>query len=961
MKKNSLFNFLLVILILITTVELSAQIAFTNSNAKLKKPSFRSGGPVTVIDWNNDGRDDIVRLQGGGSRAYVEVQKANGTFDSVYLGSFSTTSGWAWAMAVADVDKNGYKDIIAGGNSTSVRILMTNSTGTGATLVNLPSSAFFLQNLTMGDFNNDGWIDIFACDDNAESHIYLNNGAGVFNISTTTMDFDVTTTDDSGNYGSVWTDFDNDGDLDLYVAKCRQSVTSPTDGRRINTLFVNDGAGNFTEMAATYGLAIGWQSWTAAFGDIDNDADMDLMLTNHDHESQILRNDGTGHYTDITATTGFDITDITPIQSMMEDFDNDGLIDIMVSGSAHRLYRNMGGSTFSLVTGIFDNNNMLSFATGDLNHDGFIDLYSSYGRIYVTPSGSTDDVLWLNNKNANHFITFNLEGVASNRDAIGTKVWIYGAWGVQVREVRNGESYGTVNSQQVHFGIGTNTLVDSVVIAWPSGTRQVILNPAVDQFVSVKEGVCTSPPATVSASGSTVLCPGNTVTLSAPAGYTYLWNTGASTQSITVSTIGDYNVEVTQAGNTCKGISRTVYVGPPQAETNPTITAAGDLLFCNGGSVTLNAPSGYTTYDWSNGESTSSIVVSTSGAYSVEVNGLCNMLPSNTINVDVITATAPTAPGTTIIENNSTTITATGSNITWYPTSTGGTALGTGNTYTTPILTSDATYYMQSSTTVGGGIVKEGMINHSGTSSYSGSNNTNGLMFFDVTEPCTLKTIKVYSDLDGTRKFELRNSSGTILQSTSVNITLDTQIVTLNWPLVIGTDYTIGTDSTTNMAIPTWGNKSPRFKRNSSGVSFPYNVSGAVSITNSSFGNTYYFYSYDWNIEKQSTTCYSAYVPVTITVIADTTQDTSNVGINATPIDLGISFYPNPSTTQFTIINNDATEVGVKIFSISGNIIKEFATLSKETIVNVSDIAKGMYLMEVTKNNQKVNCKLMIE
>ena len=82
-------------------------------------------------------------------------------------------------------------------------------------------------------------------------------------------------------------DFDNDHDLDLHVAHCRQSTSSPTDLRRINRLFVNDGNNNFTEAAGTYGIDIGWRTWTASFGGIDNDGDLDLLLTNPTHQPDL--------------------------------------------------------------------------------------------------------------------------------------------------------------------------------------------------------------------------------------------------------------------------------------------------------------------------------------------------------------------------------------------------------------------------------------------------------------------------------------------------------------------------------------------------------------------------------------------------------------------------------------------------------------------------------------------------
>lgn len=145
--------------------------------------------------------------------------------------------------------------------------------------------------------------------------------------------------------------------------------------------------------------------------------------------------------------------------------------------------------TFTQVNGLFASNGMLSFASGDLNHDGFIDIYSSYGNIYTTPS-SVADVLYLNNGNTNNFITFDIKGTTSNINAIGGRATIYGPWGVQVREVRAGESYGTCNSSQLHFGLGSNTIVDSAVVRFPSGTEQRFYDLESNQFVSVVENTC---------------------------------------------------------------------------------------------------------------------------------------------------------------------------------------------------------------------------------------------------------------------------------------------------------------------------------------------------------------------------------------------------------------------------------------------------------------------------------------
>ena len=205
------------------------QVAFRNANSKLVNVNAHSGVAVTICDWNGDGLDDIIHLEGG-HNCYVEVQTTNAQFERVGLGDFGAGNS-AWAMTVADVDHNGYLDVIADGNS-GIGLLKTDNTGTGATMSWLTNSGFFLQNATFGDFNNDGWVDLFCCDDNAAAHVYMNDGAGNLNTSTY-INFDINGNltyggdpYDSGNYGSAWIDFDNDGDLDLYIAHCRQSTNT---------------------------------------------------------------------------------------------------------------------------------------------------------------------------------------------------------------------------------------------------------------------------------------------------------------------------------------------------------------------------------------------------------------------------------------------------------------------------------------------------------------------------------------------------------------------------------------------------------------------------------------------------------------------------------------------------------------------------------------------------------------
>ncbi len=938
----------------LTASSVQAQVNFTNANNRLNTPAFHSGCPVTVVDWNNDGLDDIIRLSQGRA-AFVEVQKTNQTYQTISLGSFSNSSGWAWGMCVADFDHNGFKDIVAGGNSSGVKVLMTNNTGTAGTITTLANSNFFLQNATAGDFNNDGWADVFLCDDNGPARIYLNDGTGVLaesNIINFTINPGNIGGDprDSGNYGSVFTDFDNDGDMDLYIAKCRQSSTTSdgSDPRRVNVMFVNNGDGTYTENAAEYGINIAWQTWTASFGDIDNDADLDLLLTNHDFASQIFENDGTGHYTDITSTTGFSVSDITPIQSGFEDFDNDGFIDIFITGTNSRYFHNNGDNTFTKVEGLFNSSNMESFSMGDLNHDGKIDIYASYANIYTTPT-NVDDIVWMNNTpNNNHFFTLDLRGTTSNQGAIGARAMIYGPWGVQMREVRAGESYGTVYSSQLHFGLGSSTIIDSVVISWPSGNTQTIENVAADQFLTVKENVCVSPQVAITGNGPLVLCQGGTLTLQATEGFNYLWSTAATTSSISINAAGEYGVMVSEAGNDCPAAARTIVIELSPDET-PTIEALSATEFCAGQSVELTAPSGLTGYIWSNGQSGQNLTVTESGSYALTIQGACAEFTSSAIDVVVYTAVEPVADDVLIAEPTSTTLTATGDLLTWYD-AIGGNVLATGNSFTTPVLDATTTYFVSNTISYGGGSFNGGMLVPSGNSQYSGDNNTNATTIFSVQSACKLVSVIVHTDTPGDRKFELRNEAGDLLNSLVVNVT-GIQTITLNFDLAPGVNYTLGTDAATNLLIPNWNLPSPRLKRNNqTNVSYPYVIGDLVTIETSSFGDQYYYYFYDWRIEQAPTTCEGTPVAVTVTL-----EDATSINDFAKQVKV----YPNPAKEMIAIRTNNV-DSKVSILDATGRVVlnQQIGTLGN---VEINHLATGIYFVRVYTASSSFVQKLIKE
>jgi len=394
------------------------------------------------------------------------------------------------------VDENGFNDIILGGSFNGLKLILANSDGTDYTISTLEGPGIFLQNANIADINNDGTIDFFACNDVGISSAYNNDGTGILTYDLSLINAASTIpSDNSGNYGSIWTDYDNDGDLDMYLSKCRLGVEDPLDGRRVNLLFQNNGDNSVTDVAEIAGLRPLEQTWSTAFEDIDNDGDLDAIMINHPNLSRIYENNGDGSFTDITISSGIEteLQDVGfGIQVAMADFDNDTFIDILMTtlDGNHHLFLNNGDKTFTSVIDPFPTTNgktLQSTAIGDLNNDGFIDLIAGYAESFNSPS-NTSDQLFMNSGNSNNWSKIILEGVESNSNGIGARVELYGAWGMQVREVRAGESYGTQNSFTSHFGIGSETEIDQIIIRWPSGTIDQLDNPNSNEIINIVEG-----------------------------------------------------------------------------------------------------------------------------------------------------------------------------------------------------------------------------------------------------------------------------------------------------------------------------------------------------------------------------------------------------------------------------------------------------------------------------------------
>ena len=223
--------------------------------------------------------------------------------------------------------------------------------------------------VSFADFDNDGWDDITYASENGVDLYFFKNTNGVFNLVTFNG---ISNTSKAKQV--IWVDYDNDGDKDFFV--------TAIEGK--NTFYSNDGEMNFTDISSTIGIfQTDLSTYGASFGDIDNDGDLDLFISNRSPEDHnyLYRNDS-GIYVDITSTSGISLEGQLSFCSIFFDYDKDGLQDIYVSNDKeeyiNRLYKNLGDGVFQDVS---DSSNAgvdvsaMSTTLGDFNNDGWFDIY----------------------------------------------------------------------------------------------------------------------------------------------------------------------------------------------------------------------------------------------------------------------------------------------------------------------------------------------------------------------------------------------------------------------------------------------------------------------------------------------------------------------------------------------------------------------------------------------------------
>lgn len=451
------------------------------------------------VDVNGDGWDDIFISNGpsGGQNNMLYLNNGDGTFTAVTNDPIVQDNSPSDGATFADVDNDGDLDAFVV-TWYGVKNFFYRNKGDGTfdyeeTTAN--DGGTYSETANWGDYDNDGWLDLYITNStdfatNApaikRNLLYHNTGDGNFERITTGSPV----TDAQISRSVQWTDYDNDGDVDLFISN---------EENQRNNLYRNDGEGVFTKITDLAFLLDAKSSTGSSWADVDNDGDLDLFIANFPNQNnQLFINEGNGTFREVTE--GDLVSDGgCSFGSAFADFDNDGDLDLFVANAfctgtlQNFLYQNDGNGNFTRDETSISNlvtPSSYGCAWGDFNNDGFLDLVIANCK-KTSSSAQPPNSLYQNVGNTNHWLKIQLEGTVSNRSGIGakvrTKATIAGKTVWQLREVSAQDGYNCQNSLTVHFGLGDATTVDSLLIEWPSGLRTVVENVTPDSTYQIRE------------------------------------------------------------------------------------------------------------------------------------------------------------------------------------------------------------------------------------------------------------------------------------------------------------------------------------------------------------------------------------------------------------------------------------------------------------------------------------------
>ena len=418
---------------------------FENMNTQWGIPTtLDRGWGVLAADFDNDGDRDVYFPTGGFTGAQANTILRNdlntsGTFTDMTANSGATQlAGFSsFGGTVLDYDNDGDLDIFVSNNGIAVRgsvrnALLRNDGNFTFTDVSVLAGVTKLgdyRHCSSGDVDNDGFVDIFVGNFNGNNLLYHNNGDGTFTDSAVSAGV----SDPDKNFGGVLIDFNNDGWLDIFGARYQYQGNYPSG------LYVNKANGTFHDVRANSGMA--------------RQKDMG-------HNCSDLNADG---YPDIFIGTGHPSIKELDVVRLVRPTPAGGLLTLSVGASAglHAIGKTRGhGAAF-----------------GDINRDGFNDIYTNNGGPAFVPASWQENCLFISDGNANNSLQVEPIGVISNKSAVGTRMMAITGDGVRVFRYNTvGRGFCNTDSPMAHFGLGPAMRVQDFVMTWPSGNVQTYLD-----------------------------------------------------------------------------------------------------------------------------------------------------------------------------------------------------------------------------------------------------------------------------------------------------------------------------------------------------------------------------------------------------------------------------------------------------------------------------------------------------
>ena len=496
---------------------------------------FPLGGGVLVLDFDGDGLHDIYAVNSVGPNALYRNNGDSTFTETAVAVGVDDPEGRGNGGCAADYDNDGDQDLFVTNYGPSR--LFRNDGGsfadvTAAAGVMDSGDAFRNTGCAWGDYDRDGFVDLVFVRHLYESHrrmfqtrefldaiarlvLFRNNGDGTFTDATSILG-DTSEPKDpaySGEAGNIWgagfqpgwADFDNDGDLDLYV------VNDLGNDIQRNVLWRNDGAADdgswaFADVSRGSGADVAIFGMGIAVGDYDLDGYLDIFVTNI-RDNVLLRNEGTGlEFTDSARDAGARVGLIdrrarVAWGTFLFDYDNDGDEDIYLASGYLRaddvtvgaaanpveqpnvLLRNEGDGTFvdvSAASGADDSGIGRGAVYLDYDNDGCLD-------VFVVNLGQRAILLRNMCETQRTWLAVKPIGTSSNRDAIGARVTVQVGGASQIREIAAGSSQMGQNMLEAHFGLGAAETVDSVTVAWPNGKVTRLEDVPANQRLTIVE------------------------------------------------------------------------------------------------------------------------------------------------------------------------------------------------------------------------------------------------------------------------------------------------------------------------------------------------------------------------------------------------------------------------------------------------------------------------------------------